>query len=105
MLFVPQPLTAWNTTYSTAQANTNKESYLEISCKIQQSGSYLFGDDTTFKTLYVPFGASWQPGNRYVYTLIFGGGYDENGNPILTPINFEADVEGWTDAAGSDVNL
>ena len=53
----------------------------------------------------MPFGASWQPGNRYVYTLIFGGGYDENGNPILTPINFEADVEGWTDAAGSDVNL
>lgn len=105
MLFVPQPLTAWNTTYSTAQANTNKESYLEISCKIQQSGSYLFGDDTTFKTLYVPFGASWQPGNRYVYTLIFGGGYDENGNPILTPINFEADVEGWTDATGSNVDL
>lgn len=108
MLFVPQPLTAWDTKTtpkSKLQADTDKESYLEISCKIKQSGSYLFGDEATFKTLYVPFGPSWDPGKRYIYTLIFGGGYDENGQPILTPIDFEADVEGWTDPTDNDVNL
>lgn len=105
MLFVPQPLTAWETSHPISQANTNKESYLEISCKIKQSGSYLFGDEATFKTLYVPFGPSWDPGKRYIYTLIFGGGYDADGNAILTPIDFEADVKGWADATGSNVNL
>ena len=109
MLFVPQPLTAWTTSATTPKTKTDAdaayESYLEISCKIQQSDSYLFGDDTNFKTLYVPFGPSWDPGKRYIYTLIFGGGYDENGQPILTPIDFEADVEGWTDPTDNDVNL
>ena len=107
MLFVPQPLTKWDipTTKTKADADAAKQSYLEISCKIKQSGSYLYGDDTTFKTLYVPFGASWDPGKRYIYTLIFGGGYDDQGDPILTPINFEADVDNWDDATGSDVNL
>lgn len=101
MLFVPQPLTAWNTTYSTAQADTDKESYLEISCKIQQSGSYLFGDATNFKKLYVPFGADWQPGKRYIYTLIFGGGYDADGNAILTPIEFVPEVKDWVEESGN----
>ena len=101
MLFVPQPLTAWDTSHSIDQANTNKESYLEISCKIQQSGSYLHGSAANFETLYVPFGADWQPGKRYIYTLIFGGGYDDQGKPILTPINFEAEVESWNDEPGN----
>ena len=104
MLFVPQPLTAWNTSHPIAQADTDKESYLEIKCKIQQSGSYLFGTASTYDTLYVPFSADWQPGKRYIYTLIFGGGYDNQGKPILTPIDFEANVDDWGPESG-DVNL
>ena len=104
MLFVPQKLTAWNTQTTPKtklDADTNWESYLEISCKIKQSGSYLFGDDTTFKTLYVPFGASWEPGKRYIYTLIFGGGYDADGNAILTPIEFVPEVKDWVEESGN----
>lgn len=102
MLFIPQKLTKWVTTAAspktTGQANNDKQSYLEISCKIKLDGSYRIGDKNNFGKLYVPFGADWQPGKRYIYTLVFGGGYDVNGNSILTPINFTADTEEWGDA-------
>ena len=95
MLFVPQKLTKWDLTGNTEAANNAEQSYLKITCKIKQSGAYLFGSDTAFGVLNVPFEANWEPGKRYIYTLIFGGGYDDNGKPILKPINFEADVDAW----------
>lgn len=95
MLFVPQTLTKWDLTGDTDAANNAEQSYLKITCKIKQSGAYLFGSDTAFGELYVPFGATWEPGKRYIYTLIFGGGYDKDGKQILQPINFEADVDKW----------
>lgn len=107
ILFVPQPLTKWATTASTpktiAEADAAKECYLEISCKISIDGTYPHGTATEFEKLYVPFEADWQPGKRYVYTLIFGGGYTANGNPVLTPISFEPSVEPWKDE-NNDIN-
>lgn len=103
MLFIPQMLNKWTTTAesprSIEQANADKQSYLEISCKIKQNDTYLFGNESEYKTLYVPFGADWQPGKRYVYTLVFGGGYDTDGNAILQPINFEPEVKEWVEDA------
>ena len=108
MLFVPQTLKAWQTDATTAKtkedADKAGESYLEITCKIKQNGVYVFGSETEYKTLYVPFGTTWEQGKRYIYTLIFGGGYDENGKPILQPINFEAEAEDWTEATGNSNN-
>lgn len=105
MLFVPQKLTKWTVPSTTTEANNAKQSYLKINCKIKQGGAFLFGSNTEYKDLYVPFEADWQPGKRYIYTLIFGGGYDENGNPILQPINFEAVVDDWKEEPESNVNL
>lgn len=105
MLFVPQKLTKWAVPSTTAEANKAKQSYLKINCKIKQGGASLFGSNTEYKDLYVPFEADWQPGKRYIYTLIFGGGYDENGNPILQPINFEAVVDKWKEEPESNVDL
>lgn len=102
MLFIPQKLNKWTTTAAnpktTEQAKADKESYLEISCKIKLNDSYMLGSDEAYGKLYVPFGDTWEPGKRYIYTLVFGGGYDVNGNSILTPINFTADTEEWGDA-------
>lgn len=99
MLFIPQKLNKWTTTAespkSITQADASKESYLKISCRIKLDGSYRIGTETTFDNLYVPFGADWQPGKHYVYTLIFGGGYKQDGTPILTKINITADTEPW----------
>lgn len=112
MLFVPQTLTAWapNTETTTEADNANPtHSYLAISCRIKQNKSYLFGKNG-FDTLYVPFSATWKPGMRYVYTLIFGGGYDKDGHAILTPINFTASADNWNEdggnnTTGNDVNI
>lgn len=118
ILFVPQKLTPWATTASAPitkeAADAAKQSYLEVNCKIWKDGHLIFGaesevkdltDNEGYKTLYVPFGTSWEPGKRHIYTLIFGGGYDDDGNPFLTPINFEPTVEDWKEVTAANVNL
>lgn len=102
ILVIPQVLTPWSTTTS-----TDDNSYLEISMKLTQNGQYVIGTESTYQTIYVPFinvdtnnTTGWEPGKRYIYTLTFGGGYDKNGNPILTPITFEPTVEDWKDISG-----
>ena len=110
MLFIPQKLTEWDLKGNIDAVNAAKppkQSYLKITCKIKQSGAYLFGNDTTFGELFVPYGADWQPGKRYVYTLIFGGGHDAQGQAILKPIDFEADVKAWDENTtnNSDINI
>lgn len=115
MLFVPQKLSnPWQTNATTpktkADADADHESYLEISCKIKQAGVYVFGSESEYKTLYVPFGTTWEIGKCHIYTLIFGGGYDDNGNQILKPINFEAETTKWEDDIknnnnGNDINI
>ena len=104
MLFVPQILSPWvPSEKNIADADIAKLTYLEICCRIKQNDTYLFGK-TDFETLYVPFSATWEPGKRYVYTLIFGGGYDKEGHAILTPINFTASAEEWKADTGNSTN-
>lgn len=102
MLFAPQTLTAWNTSHNITEANNSNQSYLAISCKIKINNFYKLGSGDEYGTLYIPFGGyEWQPGKRYVYTLIFGGGYTDQGKPILIPINFEPSVEEWVEDGGN----
>lgn len=100
ILFVPQKLDKWTTTTA---VNATNDCYLEISCKISIDDTYPHGTATQFESLYIPFEADWQPGKRYVYTLIFGGGYTANGNPVLTPVSFVPSVEKWEDE-NKDIN-
>lgn len=113
LMMIPQQLKKWSTysagtAVSKADADNAKECYLEISMKLKQNDSYLIGSAAEYKTVYVPFdnGTGWEPGKRYIYTLIFGGGYDDQGEPILSPIKFEAATVDWANAsAGADVNV
>lgn len=110
MLFVPQSLVAWKTNATTAKpkadADKSGETYLEITCKIKQAGVYVFGSESAYKTLYVPFGPTWEIGKRHIYTLIFGGGYDAQGQAILMPINFDAETTNWVDDNNNnDINI
>ena len=108
MLNRPQELTAWKVsetaTKSKVEADNAKQCYLEIACKIRQSGAYLLGSASEYKTIYVPFGDTWEQGKRHIYTLIFGGGYDDQGEAVLNPIQFDAETTGWVDA-DKDVNV
>ena len=108
MLNIPQELTAWTVSApnkSKLEADNAKQCYLEISCKIRQSGVYLLGSASEYKTIYVPFGDTWVAGKRHIYTLIFGGGYTDQGEAVLNPIQFDAETTGWGEAANSDVNV
>lgn len=105
MFLIPQKLTAWNTSYNKNDAHTHKQSYLSIECKIKIGETDYVGSGSGYGTLYVPFEADWQPGKRYVYTLNFGGGYDENGKPILQAINFDATVGEWVEDATTSKNI
>jgi len=109
MLNRPQELTAWKVsetaTKSKLEADNAKQCYLEIACKIRQSGAYLLGSASEYKTIYVPFGDTWVAGKRHIYTLIFGGGYNDQGEAVLNPIQFDAETTGWVDAANKDVNV
>jgi hypothetical protein len=108
MLNIPQELTAWKVsetaTKSKLEADNAKQCYLEIACKIRQSGAYLLGSADNYGTIYVPFGDTWEQGKRHIYTLIFGGGYDDQGEAVLNPIQFDAETTGWVDA-DKDVNV
>ena len=108
MLNIPQTLTAWTVSApnkSKLEADNAKQCYLEISCKIRQSGAYLLGSASEYKTIYVPFGDTWEQGKRHIYTLIFGGGYTDQGEAVLNPIQFDAETADWVDAANKDVNV
>ena len=108
MLNIPQTLTAWTVSApnkSKLEADNAKQCYLEISCKIRQSGAYLLGSASEYKTIYVPFGDTWVAGKRHIYTLIFGGGYTDQGEAVLNPIQFDAETTGWVDADNKDVNV
>lgn len=102
MLFVPQVLSPWVPSEKNIEnADIAKLTYLEISCRIKQNDTYLHGKNG-YESLYVPFSATWEPGKRYVYTLIFGGGYTNESQAILTPIKFDATVEkDWVNDAGN----
>ena len=105
MLNIPQELTAWTVSGASKTkkgADDAKQCYLEISCKIRQSGVYLLGSASEYKTIYVPFGDTWEQGKRHIYTLIFGGGYDDQGEAVLKPIEFDAETTDWVDDAGND---
>lgn len=111
MLNRPQELTAWKVsetaTKSKLEADNAKQCYLEIACKIRQSGAYLLGSASAYKTIYVPFGDTWVAGKRHIYTLIFGGGYNDQGEAVLNPIQFDAETTDWgnADKADKDVNV
>ena len=111
MLNRPQELTAWKVsetaTKSKVEADNAKQCYLEIACKIRQSGAYLLGSASEYKTIYVPFGDTWVAGKRHIYTLIFGGGYNDQGEAVLNPIQFDAETTDWgnADKADKDVNV
>ena len=112
LMMIPQKLTKWSTysagtAVSKYEADNANECYLVIEMKLKQNDSYLIGSAAEYKTVYVPFdnATGWEPGKRYIYTLIFGGGYDDQGEPMLSPITFDAATTNWVDAAGTDVNI
>lgn len=117
LMLLPQPkeLLAWVPVPTTPPTEPAEKtgSYLKISCKLIALGedgkielAYLYGTADKFADMYVPFNCSAMEasGKKITYTLIFGGGYNNEGQPILTPITFDTTVQDWVNAE-SDVTV
>lgn len=105
LMLVPQTLNVWTPESTVPDADTANEAYIEISCKITSKNSdgvtYLVGTSTAYDKCYVPLSGEWEAGKRYVYTLQFGGGKDEDGNDRFAPITFSVNVSDWADSSSS----
>lgn len=111
LLMLPQTTVKWTTADGSAvkiaDANTAKNTYIKIYCKIKNGNTYLVGSDESFGNVYIPFEANWEMGKKYIYTINIGtgkGGFDENGKPLVQPISYSVAVADWTDA-NSEVEL
>ncbi|MGL4292102.1 MAG: fimbrillin family protein [Bacteroidales bacterium] len=101
MMLIPQTVIAWNP-QSLVQASKQKtNAYLKIRCKIWMKNSgdpvYLHGDASNYEEIFVPFEGKHmnETNKKIIYTLNFGGGYTDEGKPILTPIRFETHIYDW----------
>ena len=115
---IGQPLTAWDpateSIYGTpVEKPATTGCYLKISCRIYTldgGGSEVPvfpGDDeaSSYDYIYVPFTnlsagntAGWEAGRHYRYTLTFGAGYDDEGNPNIEDngIQLTVAIADWT---------
>lgn len=118
LMMLPQDRTAdkWDPTAGgdakpVTGADSNKKTYLAISCKIKNGAAYVMGSASAYATVYIPFEINWEQGKKYTYTLIFGsgqGGYDENGDPIssMLPITYTvSSVTDWTPVDGGNIEF
>ncbi len=113
LIVLPQSFTGWTldpNNKDVLPTPSEKESYMKLNCTIKNTkggDSYLYGADNAPEYIYIPFSGTWTMGNLYTYTLTFvkdgstsgGGGYDEEGEPILKDlyISFTPSVETWTE--------
>lgn len=117
LLLVPQTLTPWADGTTIAAADGAKQAYLEIECKVTSKTSsgttYLIGSATAYGKTYIPINATWTAGQKYTYTLKFGGkntagggvGKDDKGTVQTTPITFTVSVSDWTGNNNADVDM
>ena len=120
LMLIPQTRTAWNP--ATAQkpfAQTN--AYLTVKCKIQNiakendtapsaSDIYIWAtEDGKTKELAIPLSISWEPGKKYVYTIVFNGkgngGYNPDGGEVLVPIKLDVNVDNFGNGGNGTIDV
>ena len=98
LLMIPQVQTAW--TVGSALADC----YVKIGCSIS-----IAGDEPLISNgyVYVPLAPAWTPGQYYLYSLRFGMGYDENGQPVGVDqaLSITLQLYDWTEGQTFDFNF
>lgn len=115
MLLIPQQLSALNLDSLGNSANQkqvdegsidlNSGAYLEVSCRIEFKRAdddvvVIVGDknvtdasvDGYYAKLYIPLNTNWNPGYKYVYTLVFSA---DSGDPVKAEV---VSVDEWNTA-------
>ena len=91
------------------------KAYFIVTCHVKNvakgDGLAATKDDVTLYNgdIYIPVDIKWQVGKKYIYTFVFSekghGGYDEHGNDVLIPIEFNVTVDDFADAKNNDINI
>ena len=89
---IPQTLTAWDpgtpsddpeaptsTLTSIAQADQAHQCYFEVLCKIKDDVGYLLGSETTYGSLYVPYGKNLKLGTATTFKFDLSEAYTADG--------------------------
>lgn len=112
LLVLPENVTAW-----VPKAALNTGSYFTVKCKIRNIAGatvadddvYLWGTKDKAKELLIPVNFNWEQGKKYIYTIKFTktghAGYDEEGNDVLIPIQFDVTVDDFGSATNQDVEI
>ena len=110
LIVLPQKLDAWN--HTAAPSTTG--AYFKVRCTIWNvSGTQVDKNNDVIlynnqnaegqaQYIYIPVKIDWQVGKKYIYTFVFSekghGGYDEHGNDVLIPIEFNVTVDDFAKA-------
>ena len=91
------------------------KAYFKVTCLVKNvakgDGLAATKDDVTLYNgdIYIPVDIKWEVGKKYIYTFVFSekghGGYDEHGNDVLIPIEFNVTVDDFADAKNNDINI
>ena len=91
------------------------KAYFKVTCLVKNvakgDGLAATKDDVTLYNgdIYIPVDIKWEVGKKYIYTFVFSekghGGYDEHGNDVLIPIEFNVYVDDFADAKNNDINI
>lgn len=106
LLMIPQVLTPWPRLTVNATAAANTGCYLAVTCWIRTSLGDIRGTSEAPATVYVPFDngtTGWEAGKRYVYTLSFGAGYDDEGKMVSAPITLTYSITEWGDGGKQSI--
>ena len=91
------------------------KAYFIVTCLVKNvakgDGLAATKDDVTLYNgdIYIPVDIKWEVGKKYIYTFVFSekghAGYDEKGNDVLIPIEFNVTVDDFADAKNNDINI
>ena len=91
------------------------KAYFKVTCLVKNvakgDGLAATADDVTLYNgdIYIPVDIKWEVGKKYIYTFVFSekghAGYDEKGNDVLIPIEFNVTVDDFADAKNNDINI
>ena len=113
LLVLPtEETTAW-----VPKTATTEGTYFTVKCKIRNIAGesvanddvYLWGDKDNAKELLIPVKFKWEQGKKYIYTIKFTakghGGFDEDGNDVLIPIQFDVTVDDFGSKSEQNVEI
>lgn len=113
LIVLPQELDA--ATINSTKKPGKEGAYFKVKCLVKNvakgDGLAATVDDVTLYNgdIYIPVDIKWEVGKKYIYTFVFSekghGGYDEKGNDVLIPIEFNVTVDDFADAKNNDINI